>query len=167
MRKFWRYPHWKQDINVFIPSKVHQYFGSCFFSPDTAAVKAAPKLCAWEKCALVLSWSCESFSTDDVMFDELNEVSFQLQMNEIESAVNTISDDDDAIDFLVPTTICAVDASHSSSDTVWFIKITKNGSAKKNQLIIITIWLDLVNCTWKVTTSNLILKMQNAKHLAL
>ena len=116
---------------------------------------------------MVLSGLCESFSTDDVMFDELNEVSFQLQINEIESAVNTISDDDDAIDFLVPTTICAVDASHSSSDTVWFIKIAKNGSAEKNQLIIITIWLDLVNCTWKVTTSNLILKMQNAKHLAL
>ena len=96
-------------------------FRIAIIQPDSTIIKAAPYLCACEKCQLELG-ACDLFDDYGLVSHNLNKV-FIRSNNRCQNArEDTDDEDDDIIDLIPPNTICAI-AAGSGHEILWFVNI--------------------------------------------
>ena len=96
------------------------------FKPHATSFKAAPYLCICASCLLEYG-SCDLFKTYTCNAETLNEVSLRSHEDEVHIEA--------PIDFLLADSIVAVAAAEDSSETMWFVKITKEVEQAENGLL--------------------------------
>ena len=102
------------------------------FTPGEKSLRVAPRLCACNQC-MVSYGSCDLFSEHPLLVKTLNQTFLRSNVGNNDITEDDIEVDDDdnysKSDFLVIDSVCAVATDVSSSDTVWFIKITDDSIA--------------------------------------
>ena len=96
------------------------------FQPNSVTFRASPYLCVCDTC-MVTYGSCSLFSSYELQTQQLKKIHLR---SEVEPVCGEITNDEnDASEFLLADTYCAVAADKSSSDTVWFIKVKDSNNA--------------------------------------
>ena len=111
-------------------------FRIAIFNPNMEVFRAAPYLCLCSSCQVELG-SCNLFKEYHPETQQLKTTTLRsyLEQTSIRKQGNDKEDDyADTRDFVVEGTICAIAASETSQDTVWFIFII-NGETEATKLL--------------------------------
>ena len=102
-------------------------FHCIMFKPNGNSVKASPRICLCDDCSSDYG-SCSSFKEYPLICHQLKRVLLRSAFEAVDSLEdeqddNEISSSDIIKNFIELDSIVAIAASHSSFDTVWFIKV--------------------------------------------
>ena len=97
------------------------------FKPNSNSFKASPRICLCDDCSSAYG-SCSSFKESPLVCHQLKHVFLRSAVEAVnsledEQGDNEISSSDIIKNFIELDSIVAIAASHSSFDTVWFIKV--------------------------------------------
>eukprot|EP00794_Sanderia_malayensis_P020851 gene20851-22896_t len=97
------------------------------FHPHSSTVKAASRLCICSQCKESYG-SCDLFSEHELVVRQLNNVSLRSGSVEV-NPEDSVARKGKANEYLLPGSVGAIAAGDTSSDTVWFINVTKQSEA--------------------------------------